>query len=379
MKRGFVLDDTKDSTDRLFSSVKTEDLDFFEKQIPPMKAGRTFDDGELNEKDEKEVFFKNTDVDDDSFLETDEDTDKEIHISFWSSPVLWILVLTGLLAGIEAASMAISVFEQHGLLRDIFSLVFILLLVIIIVQSGKEIISVWRIADTHKNRLKYNEILTNGNFSKAAELCDAMTNSDCPNELYRDFKRSLQPHFSAKEVFDLYERIVLRHLDKKAKDVIIRRSIETSIFVAVSPLAMLDMALAGLKMMRMVREISEIYGFKPSFWAKIKLYKTVAKNVIFIGLSDLLLDLSVQLATNASTSAAAKLLEKAGTSFGVGVSVGFYSTRVGYMTVRAVRPIDLSENSREIFSLGKLRTALFKYVAGKISSAMLHGGSDKKK
>ncbi|MBQ4246420.1 MAG: DUF697 domain-containing protein [Succinivibrio sp.] len=379
MKRGFVLDDTKDSTDRLFSSVKTEDLDFFEKQIPPMKAGRTFDDGELNEKDEKEVFFKNTDMDDDSFLETDEDTDKEIHISFWSSPVLWILVLTGLLAGIEAASMAISVFEQHGLLRDIFSLVFILLLVIIIVQSGKEIISVWRIADTHKNRLKYNEILTNGNFSKAAELCDAMTNSDCPNELYRDFKRSLQPHFSAKEVFDLYERIVLRHLDKKAKDVIIRRSIETSIFVAVSPLAMLDMALAGLKMMRMVREISEIYGFKPSFWAKIKLYKTVAKNVIFIGLSDLLLDLSVQLATNASTSAAAKLLEKAGTSFGVGVSVGFYSTRVGYMTVRAVRPIDLSENSREIFSLGKLRTALFKYVAGKISSAMLHGGSDKKK
>ena len=180
-------------------------------------------------------------------------------------------------------------------------------------------------------------------------------------------------------MFDLYERIVLRHLDKKAKDVIIRRSIETSIFVAVSPLAMLDMALAGLKMMRMVREISEIYGFKPSFWAKIKLYKTVAKNVIFIGLSDLLLDLSVQLATNASTSAAAKLLEKAGTSFGVGVSVGFYSTRVGYMTVRAVRPIDLSENSREIFSLGKLRTALFKYVAGKISSAMLHGGSDKKK
>ena len=379
MKRGFVLDDTKDSTDRLFSSVKTEDLDFFEKQIPPMKAGRTFDDGELNEKDEKEVFFKNTDMDDDSFLETDEDTDKEIHISFWSSPVLWILVLTGLLAGIEAASMAISVFEQHGLLRDIFSLVFILLLVIIIVQSGKEIISVWRIADTHKNRLKYNEILTNGNFSKAAELCDAMSNSDCPKELYRDFKRSLQPHFSAKEVFDLYERIVLRHLDKKAKDVIIRRSIETSIFVAVSPLAMLDMALAGLKMMRMVREISEIYGFKPSFWAKIKLYKTVAKNVIFIGLSDLLLDLSVQLATNASTSAAAKLLEKAGTSFGVGVSVGFYSTRVGYMTVRAVRPIDLSENSREIFSLGKLRTALFKYVAGKISSAMLHGGSDKKK
>ena len=379
MKRGFVLDDTKDSTDRLFSSVKTEDLDFFEKQIPPMKAGRTFDDGELNEKDEKEVFFKNTDMDDDSFLETDEDTDKEIHISFWSSPVLWILVLTGLLAGIEAASMAISVFEQHGLLRDIFSLVFILLLVIIIVQSGKEIISVWRIADTHKNRLKYNEILTNGNFSKAAELCDAMTNSDCPNELYRDFKRSLQPHFSAKEVFDLYERIVLRHLDKKAKDVIIRRSIETSIFVAVSPLAMLDMALAGLKMMRMVREISEIYGFKPSFWAKIKLYKTVAKNVIFIGLSDLLLDLSVQLATNASTSAAAKLLEKAGTSFGVGVSVGFSSSRVGYMTVRAVRPIDLSENSREIFSLGKLRTALFKYVAGKISSAMLHGGSDKKK
>ena len=379
MKRGFVLDDTKDSTDRLFSSVKTEDLDFFFFFIPPMKAGRTFDDGELNEKDEKEVFFKNTDMDDDSFLETDEDTDKEIHISFWSSPVLWILVLTGLLAGIEAASMAISVFEQHGLLRDIFSLVFILLLVIIIVQSGKEIISVWRIADTHKNRLKYNEILTNGNFSKAAELCDAMTNSDCPNELYRDFKRSLQPHFSAKEVFDLYERIVLRHLDKKAKDVIIRRSIETSIFVAVSPLAMLDMALAGLKMMRMVREISEIYGFKPSFWAKIKLYKTVAKNVIFIGLSDLLLDLSVQLATNASTSAAAKLLEKAGTSFGVGVSVGFYSTRVGYMTVRAVRPIDLSENSREIFSLGKLRTALFKYVAGKISSAMLHGGSDKKK
>ena len=67
------------------------------------------------------------------------------------------------------------------------------------------------------------------------------------------------------------------------------------------------------------------------------------------------------------------------TSLGVGVSVGFYSTRVGYMTVRAVRPIDLSENSREIFSLGKLRTALFKYVAGKISSAMLHGGSDKKK
>lgn len=33
MKRGFVLDDTKDSTDRLFSSVKTEDLDFLKSRF----------------------------------------------------------------------------------------------------------------------------------------------------------------------------------------------------------------------------------------------------------------------------------------------------------------------------------------------------------
>ena len=90
----------------------------------------------------------------------------------------------------------------------------------------------------------------------------------------------------------------------------------------------------------------------------------MARNLILIGMTDLATDAAVDVI-------GAGIAGKLSASLGQGVAAGIYSTRLGYMTVKAVRPlgispkvITLAELRRDLLSKGKI-SELIKSDAGK--------------
>lgn len=377
MKAGFVIDDDPNDKKDCNNDINKASESSSEGLInSKMRAGKTFSEDELNVKEEKELTINDLSADDFTTVDIDDDKllNQKIHYSFWTSPVLWLLAIVGILSTVEVVNIAISIFEQNTVMGYTWSIVFFAILSFIILQIYKEISAVMLLVDAEKSREKIENIVNFGSCKQALSQCNEMVGKQIPKEFLEKFKNAVQPHFSAKEVFELYERMILCEQDKKAKNVIFKRSIETSLFIAMSPLAWLDMAFASFRAFKMIREISEIYGFRPGLWGRMKIYRKVITNMIYVGLADLLIDAATDFTANTSASVIDKLVGKLNSALAMGIAVGFYSTKIGFMTVRSVRPLDLTDNSKEIFNLSHLRLDLCKYVIKKLTF-----GREKKK
>ena len=116
--------------------------------------------------------------------------------------------------------------------------------------------------------------------------------------------------------------------------------------------------------LRMIREISEVYCLRCGIWGWMRLYRRLARNMIFIGMADL--------ATDAVTDVlGAGMAGKISAALGQGIAAGIYSTRLGYMTVKAVRPLEMGQR---IMTLAQLRRALL--LEGRLAE-LIRGDGDK--
>ncbi len=334
-----------------------------------MRPGCSFDQEFIKDDNEREVELSEV-ITSDHDIENENDlklAEEKIHFTFWKSPILWILVIVGILCGVEVLNITTDFFADGFFFGSVFSVFLVSILVIILLLIVREISSVLLLVDGEKNRNKISHIAELGSYKEALNQCTSMMNNKYPQELKKRFLESVQPHFSAKEVFELYERIVLSDADKRAKKVIFTRSIETSLVVAMSPLAWIDMLFAAFRSCKMVREISEIYGYRPGLWGRLKIYKKVMLNMIYIGLGDLLMDAASDFVAGTSATVMDKVAGQVNKAFAVGLASGYYTTKIGFMAVRSVRPMDLTKNSRELFNFAQLRFDLCKYVVAKLT------------
>ena len=120
--------------------------------------------------------------------------------------------------------------------------------------------------------------------------------------------------------------------DQQAMACITRHSQQIGLMVAVSPLAIVDMALALWRTHNMVNEIAGIYDIRPSMIGRFRLFSNVCKQLAFIGASELISDYMVQLSSQ-------KLLASVSGRISQGVGAGLYSGRVGIKAMEVCRPL----------------------------------------
>ena len=301
-----------------------------------------------------------------TIAETDEDDNHVTPVRFWSSPVLWIMLLLLCYGGLQTYAVIDSAFTTGSVTGIFWSAVFIAAFVISLFCIYREFSSVLLFKQVDEHREEVLHACASGSFDDAVKICRALAADSkvLGGKSWENFSKRLQPHFTPADVFQLYEHQVLRDMDERAKKVIVKRSRENGVIVALSPVAWLDMFLTLARSLRMTREISEIYGLRAGVWGRMQLYRRVARNLILIGMTDLATDAAVDVI-------GAGIAGKLSASLGQGVAAGIYSTRLGYMTVKAVRPlgispkvITLAELRRDLLSKGKI-SELIKSDAGK--------------
>ena len=271
-------------------------------------------------------------------MELEADDEAEVPpVRFWSSPVLWIMLLVLCFGGLQTYSVISSAFASGSATGIFWSVAFLIVFVLALVSIYREFSTVllFKQIDIHRREVKICRELARD--SKAVE-----------KKGWESFNKRLAPHLSPRDVFDLYEHLILAEQDEKAKRIIVKRSRENGVVVALSPVAWLDMVLTLARSLRMIREISEVYGLSTGLWGRMQLYRRVIRNLVLIGMTDLATDAVIDVM-------GAGVAGKLSASLGQGVAAGIYSTRLGYMTMKAVRPLGISP---KVITLGELRREL---------------------
>jgi putative membrane protein len=131
----------------------------------------------------------------------------------------------------------------------------------------------------------------------------------------------------------------LSRLDQQALSRISTHSQQAALMVALSPVAIIDMLLACWRAMRMIDEICQIYGLRPSLPVRGQLLKMVMEQVAMAGATELM---TGQLADFASN----KLVGMVSSQAASGLGVGLYSARVGIHAMALVRPVPFPSDEK---------------------------------
>jgi putative membrane protein len=170
---------------------------------------------------------------------------------------------------------------------------------------------------------------------------------------FDSFKKQVAQHHSDKEIMTLYANSLLITQDTQAKKLINRFATESALLVALSPLALVDMMAVLWRGTKLIEQIGKIYGIGFGYASRIKLYRMLIKQVMFVGSAELVSDL-------AATALSAELLGKLSGRAAQGVSAGIFTARIGYKAMELSRPLPKLEHKRSLLK-GTVQS-----IAGKI-------------
>lgn len=173
------------------------------------------------------------------------------------------------------------------------------------------------------------------------------------------WKSALHDTHNDREVLALYSQLVQPILDKQARAEISRSAAESTLMIAVSPLAMVDMAFIGWRNIRLINRIAEIYGIELGYYSRLRLFRLVLVNIAFAGATELVREvgmdwLSQDLAARLSTRAAQ------------GIGAGLLTARLGIKAMELCRPLPWIDDNKP--KLGDFRKELVAQLKSTIGS-----------
>lgn len=175
---------------------------------------------------------------------------------------------------------------------------------------------------------------------------------DKPQEpLLKQAISSLPDYNNDVEVLNHLSQHFFNGLDKRALEIISRYSQQTGLLVAISPLAIADMLLSIWRMLKMVDEIGQVYGLRPSLPGRLMLSRELLNGMALAGASELVADAVADF----STSSAAGIVSS---RIGQGIGVGLYVARIGIRTMALCRPVpfELENKPRMIDIVPSIKT-----------------------
>ena len=154
----------------------------------------------------------------------------------------------------------------------------------------------------------------------------------------------------------LLDRLVIRPLDEESHRIIARRARRVTLLTTVTPAAALDIVFVAAQNLRMLRELAELYGGRPSTLSTLKLARMVVAHLAVTG--------GLALSDNLIQHLVGKgLLGRLSARFGEGAVNGILTSRIGLAARDVCRPVPEAESTKE--TLGSLLRELVTLNDGK--------------
>ncbi|RWR03687.1 hypothetical protein ED28_01485 [[Pantoea] beijingensis] len=146
------------------------------------------------------------------------------------------------------------------------------------------------------------------------------------------WQASLHETHNDRETVELYAQLVQPVLDRQARREISRSAAESALMIAVSPLALVDMAFIAWRNLRLVNRIAALYGIELGYFSRIRLFRLVLLNIAFAGASELVREVGMDWV---SQDIAARLSARAAQ----GIGAGLLTARLGIKAMELCRPL----------------------------------------
>jgi putative membrane protein len=154
----------------------------------------------------------------------------------------------------------------------------------------------------------------------------------------------------------LLDRLVIKPLDEESHRIIARRARRVTLLTTVTPAAALDIVFVAAQNLRMLRELAELYGGRPSTLSTLKLARMVVAHLAVTG--------GLALSDNLIQHLVGKgLLGRLSARFGEGAVNGILTSRIGLAARDVCRPVPEAESTKE--TLGSLLRELVTLNDGK--------------
>jgi putative membrane protein len=225
----------------------------------------------------------------------------------------------------------------------------------------------YRLLQRADERDEARELMHSHGTGKGRAFCEklaAQAGLDNSHPALQRWQASLHETQNDREVVELYARLVQPVLDAQARREISHSAAESALMIAVSPLALVDMAFIAWRNLRLVNRIAVLYGIELGYYSRIRLFRLVLLNMAFAGASELVREVGMDWM---SQDLAARLSARAAQ----GIGAGLLTARLGIKTMELCRPLPWLEGDKP--KLGDFR----KELIGKLKNSMVK--SDKTK
>ena len=271
------------------------------------------------------------------------------------------LALLALVAGVvvQLVVALMNAWQQSPVLFAIYGIIFAIVLLWLVVMLLKE----WRYLRQLKSSLDGQQTAERLKLSvqmgEAEPFIDAIL-ARLPQDAsasIKQLKKSLSAQQNDAEQLALFESLVVEPRDVQARAIVRKYALQSSLILAVSPFALLDMALVLWRNQAMIKEIAHCYGIELGYWSRIRLIRGIFWNIVYAGTSELMADFGSQMLSMEMTG-------KLSVRLAQGLGGGLLTARLGLQAMRLCRPVMFTDDNRP--SLTKLHMELLKELKSRM-------------
>ncbi|MFV0432097.1 MAG: YcjF family protein [Alphaproteobacteria bacterium] len=218
-----------------------------------------------------------------------------------------------------------------------------LIILTLIFITIKELLGLIRLSSVKKIRLKAKQSLENGQRDKALKVMHEISHLYQAQPLLQQARQKLQKEseeqLDSHAILTLTEEYLLTPLDQDAQKIIQQAGRQVAVSTALSRIMILDVIIVFFSAWRMIRQLAELYGMRPSKLSLWRLLGQIFTHLIITGGMAAGEDL---LGSILGHSMAAKLSSR----LGEGVINGLLTCRVGLVALDYCRPMPYLENDK---------------------------------
>ncbi|MFT6988511.1 MAG: putative membrane protein [Paraglaciecola sp.] len=253
-----------------------------------------------------------------------------------SSKKWWVFLSAAILlaASAELVFFIIAMVEKVDWLAGVWLTIFSALGVLVLRQILVEYRGLKQLKRQGDIRSQSEQMANTSVIGLAEQHCLKIANG-LPNDyqnLVATWRNSFDSHHSDSEVLRLFEHQVLAPIDKLAIKQVSKNASAASVMIAVSPFALLDMLIVLWRNIRMMNQVSEIYGLHLGYWGRVKLIRKIFHTMLYAGAAEILSD-----AGNYALSAG--ITGKLSTRVAQGMGAGVLTARIGLKAINESRPL----------------------------------------
>ena len=227
---------------------------------------------------------------------------------------------------------------------------------LIVIAGIGSVVSEWRrlfrLRQRADERDHARELLQSQGVGKGRAFCEKLAQQarlDNSHPALQRWQGALHETHNDREIVMLYAEWVQPVLDEQARREISRSAAESAMMIAVSPLALVDMAFIAWRNIRLINRIAALYGIELGYFSRIRLFRMVLVNIAFAGASELISDTGLDWMSQGVTARFSARIAQ-------GLGAGLLTARLGIKAMEMCRPLPWLEDDKP--KLGDFRKQL---------------------